>query len=173
MATNNAVNNNYSLILLRTDNVIGGGGVSELDYSNIVSTKYNGYKLLANDVTNSADTAVQLLVQISTDGGMTWITTDYVGASGATNGMEIGIFQQGSDPDDGINIQGYIQNLSSVGSGYITTQATNVGVTSGTLLNQQTFGAYTVIDTLANAFRLVTDDGSNFEGIFYLYGYRV
>lgn len=174
MATNNAVNNKYSVILLRTNNVVGGGGVSELDYSSVVSPAFNGYHLLANDVTNTANTAVILMAQISTDNGMTWINTNYLCASTiSTAGMEVGVFQPGSDTDDGINIQCYIQNISSDASGYITTQGTSNGVTSGTLINQVSYGAYTVIDTLANAFRLVTDDGSNFEGIFYLYGFRV
>lgn len=170
MATNNAINSPgpSALTLIQTQNV---SPVAAVTFTSGINPSINNYLFLLTDINNPGGTASVLMVQISIDGGVTYITTGYSSSSGGvTAGLAVTFFNDLST--DFNNAQMVIQNLTS-SSGYITMTGIDSGWDSVgmALTGGQQIGAYTVPNTSANAIQLVTDDGSVFSGEFSLYSY--
>ena len=121
---------------------------------------------------NPAATADYLMVQLSTDGGSTYISTGYSDATGSvTNGLVITYFNDSAT--DLNNTQIWLSNMT-VAAGYVTAWGADVGWDSVAmaLAGGPQPAAYTVADITVNAFQLVTSDGTAFSGVFSLYAYR-
>ena len=143
-------------------------GVANLDFTTGITSTYNNYLLLIDSANCPTASSEELYIQISTNGGATWITTGYGG--GSLIGLETGqltLTNGSSYVSASITI-----NNATRGIGYIFTSGTNCtwsgfSATSSNPAN----GVYTVASTVANAFRITVDGTKPFSGYFSLYGY--
>jgi hypothetical protein len=130
---------------------------------------YANYLIVGNNVTNPSFAGNFFGIQISTDGGSTYIDTDY--SSQFVPLSVIGIFNPWSSSNASFEV--LITNMSS-GLGNI--QASGTGVICNDIIPGcyafNCGGGYMVAETVADALRLVGDDGSTFSGTFTLYGYE-
>lgn len=127
----------------------------------VPATTYDTYILMGSSVLNSVTTGTSMVAQISTDGGSTYINSNY---GNADIGLQLGFLDGGTSQ---LNFSAYIMNSRSSSS--------YVGSISNTLRSAFPAGGtygdyYMVANTTANAFQLAAGDGSNFSGTFSLYG---
>lgn len=158
-------------VLIETQPV---SAVSAVDFTSGITTDYTNYMLFINEFVPSL-TAQYLYLRISTDGGSTYENTGYFTSGGfGTAGLPAMSIQ--SLGGDSSLQSGQISLLNfTTGSypfAYISTQLI-FDTTSPSISDQSgTFGGcYGTLATV-NAFQLVQDDGSDFSGIFSLYGIR-
>ncbi len=160
-----------ALALIQTQTV---SGVTNIDFSTGITSTYNNYRLQFTNVTIPAASVstTNLLIQISTDGGSTYITTNYVSANSGFAAST----PWTTSATDAIG-SGWVElfNLTS-GSDYITFSPypNNIQISpSGPGVSNMNgaLDAYDVISTTANALRITTSDGSLISGTFSLYGY--
>lgn len=140
--------------------------------SGISSTNGNNYLLTFYGLIPTA--SVQIIVQISTDGGSTYKTTGYVNITGLgsdTNGIYINPSQAGKSAGvvtlfnltSGTDFVGLIFN----GNANFKTGGSPVA-TAGPV----GCGFYNTASQTVNALKVLAVDGSNFSGTFSLYYYK-
>lgn len=170
MATNNAINSPgpVGLTLIQTQNI---SSVTEVDFTTGITPTYNNYFIIGSNMDMpAAMTGDVLQIQLSTDGGMTYDTTNYTsGFSTFSNGMDFGYT---TDATTIVMCRYYLSNLTS-GSGYIVGGAVQTTLeTSGFTANFNNFyDGYNLPNTVINAFRIITFNGSAFSGTISVYGY--
>jgi|SRR5579862_415011 hypothetical protein len=170
MATNNAINSGgpVGLTLIQTQIV---SSVTEVDFTVGITPSYNNYLLFGSNINLPAAMAGDIIqVQLSTDGGISYDTTNYTsGFSTFTNGMD---YAYTLDSTTFVMCNYNISNLTS-GSGYIISGAVQTTFeTSGFTANFNNFyDGYNLPNTVVNALRLVAFNGSAFSGTISLYGY--
>jgi len=161
--------------LIQTQTV---SGASEVNFTTGITNAYRNFLLLFDNVSvyyGGAGTGF-LTLQLSTDGGATYINTGYIDST-ASNMIGMDIESSFLTTADTIGSGCYnIYNLTS-GTGYISGGISNsvkfsptvFTISPGPTIN----GGYTVPSTVANAFRLVWDSSSanTITGTFSLYGY--
>lgn len=161
---------------ITTSTVSGSSGITIT--SGITST-YNNYALMYNNVTVAG--ALNLLVQISTDGGSSYISTSYQSGLNAaaynsttwannsfTTGLIVDAFGATTVNANGIL---YLFNMTR-GSGYVASYSTQTKFNSSTTpFIQINGGAYTVASQTVNAIQ-ITPSTSTFSGTFTLYGLK-
>jgi hypothetical protein len=153
-----------SLILISTQTV---SGVAAVTFTSGISSTYNNYLLLCTNVTNASSTPT-MWIQISTNGGSSYIATGYLTNTNiATNGIAIGDVNSTAFFR---SINTNIYNLTS-GSGYVSTNSISVGGSSGAGTTQSYYSYYATASQTVNAIQLVLSSGTNFSGTFSLYGY--
>jgi hypothetical protein len=133
-----------------------------------ITSLYDNYLIVGNSVTNPSFAGNFFGIQISTDGGSTYIDTDY--SSQFAPLSLIGVFNPTSTSSASFEI--LISNVTS-GDGNIQACGTAV-VCDPSVPGCYAFsagGGYLVPTTVADAIQLVADDGSTFSGTFSLYGY--
>jgi hypothetical protein len=140
---------------------------ASLAFTTGISSTYPNYLFVGDSITDASASTTVIAIQLSIDGGATYISTAYVG-SGITTGMGVGGITD-STATAGFNSTLY--NLTS-GVGIISCGGTyTIYDTSGpTAQTQVSAGAYTVAGQAVNAFRVVTSDATSFSGNFTLYG---
>lgn len=157
-----------ALTLIQTQTAVS---VAELDFTTGISSTYNNYLVLIHSLGNGGTS--NGIIQISTNGGSTYITTGYLNSGGISNTDGFGL-PPTSLSTIFVSAVMTIYNLTS-GTGIITCSNNNngqfntVGPTVGNAFNN--FCAYGTASTAANALRLKFSDGSNFSGTMSLYGY--
>lgn len=173
MATNNATNNaggsSGALTLIQTQTA--SADVS-LVFTTGITGSFNNYLILVSDTTNPDGTAVLLFAQISTDGGATYDSTNYTGVVGVQNGFSIALFNASANAHSAS--QTTIFNMTS-GDGYMNTVSDHSLYDTGTgsSAGETVWDSYTIVATVVNALRIITDDGSTFSGEVSLYGYSL
>lgn len=159
-----------ALILIQTQTA---SGATSLTFTSGISSTYNNYEIFFDNVATT-NTPNFVVAQLSTDGGATYINTNYLNNNiGASVGLALFSTQSNSgDPGFTYGNTG-LYNLTS-GSNYVTAAAfsgafydTFVG---NVIIPPATSSAYTVTSTTVNALQIVTDDGTAFSGTFSLYG---
>ena len=154
------------LSLIQTQTV--PNGTSSVAFTTGITSTYTNYLLRYNNFVGISLTSNQILLQISTNGGTSYITTGYTlgSSSTATTGLVIG--QESVTQDDNWG-EVELANFTN-GTAYVGCFAEDNIITSG--VSQSTFSSYyNTPSTTVNAFKIVTQDGSTFMGTFSLYGY--
>ena len=161
-------------VLLQTQTATAS---SSLTFTTGINSTYDNYLLIYKDGTieGAASLTQGLLVQLSTDTGMTYIATGYVnntsaGALAVTTGLAIAFTQSvlGTSSFAGST------NLSNL------TVSSNVPSSNGTVILFNSTASLTAAAALGgfynggavavNALKIVMSDASTFSGIFSLYG---
>jgi hypothetical protein len=158
-----------NFVLLQTQTAVSA---TSLTFTSGITSTYNNYKVLFDNVVTT--TATFIVAQLSTDGGATYITTNYVNNNiGPTTGLAL--FSTQSDSGDAGFTYGNtdLYNLTS-GSNFVT-GSTVAGVFFDTLavnaiIPPATASGYIVASTTVDAIQIAADDGSVFSGTFSLYG---
>ena len=170
MATNNSINNN-GLSLIQTQTV---SSVTALAFTQGITTNYNNYLFISSNFNNPPGTGVQLLLQISIDGGATYINTNYSpNAISASTASFVASTLVLPSSTMFANSKCYLLNMTSA-VGYPTTivSTSNFDSINGYILvTNNLSNAYSITPTVANALQIIMDDGSAFSGSFSLYGY--
>ena len=164
-----------ALVLIQTKTA---SGVAELDFTTGITSTYNNYMLqLSNIVWSNSSASVTLGIQISTNGGSTYISTGYQkgNASSTATNIEITEFGVGGNTIF-TNAKVELSNLTS-GSGYVMgTPGDSLSFVpaTGSTPGSGFGGVYTASSSIiVNAVRVVVSDGSNFSGTGSLYGYAM
>jgi len=171
--------------------VVGGGltlissqsasSSATIDFTSISLGTYRTYELIYRAIVPATDGAL-LTMQISTDGGSTWKSSNYTSgintapynSTTLTNVNSTSAFELTLGLDNGVS--------TSFGNGQVTifttaSAATYIGgIIScfGNTAGTQVMGVMTgrTTDTGANAFRMIMSSGNITSGQFYLYGYQ-
>ncbi len=149
---------------------------SSLTFTSGITATYNNYVLMWTNVESGGN----LLVQLSTNGGSSYISTNYQSGLNAsaynsttqanantTSGFLVGSLSTGFFS----NGMMFLRNMTS-GSNYVEhhNSSTNYSVAFASRI-ELCSGAYTVASTTVNAFQLVPVS-STFSGKFTLYGIK-
>lgn len=134
---------------------------SSLSFVPGVSNQYDVYKLVGNSILDSATSSTSMVVQISTNGGSSYISTNY---GNSDIGLQVGFLDGGNNQ---LNLSAYLMNPTS-SSAYMGSISN--ALRTGTFAAGTYGDFYTVSNTTANAFKIVAGDSSNFSGTFSLYG---
>jgi hypothetical protein len=160
-------------MLLSTQNV---SNVSSVDFTSLISSSYKNYKIVfdsALSIGSSTDT--YLMIQLSDDNGTTYQTANYRNylGGGITSGLACGLVYDGNNTIPYV-VSGYsaLYNLLS-GSNFVSNEgeATFFDPVGLSLAGQQHHGVYNGTSLSVNAVRVVSSDGQNISGNFYLYGF--
>lgn len=158
-------------------NVVSGSPVAEVSFTQYIDNLNNYYFINFDSVVSSGTSSnAYFIIQVSSDGGSTWKTTNYVNnlLPSVTSGYVMGItYDAGTSlsfTTDGISI---LNNLYwGVGKPTVSGSSNSYGTLGGNpvISGQQISGVYSGSSLVVNALRLKISDGSNFSGNFYLYG---
>lgn len=171
MSTNNSTNNfGGSLTLIQTQ---AASSVAALTFTSGISSAYSNYVLIADNVIDpSFAVSDNLLIQLSTNGGSTYISTGYV--NGATLTSTVGLLASVFASATSVSSCALYMTNMTTGIGFITSFAeTTVFDSPSTILNAVNSGVYTTNNITVNALQVVLESGSAFSGNFSLYGYNV
>jgi hypothetical protein len=140
---------------------------SSLEFLTGITSPLNNYMLLFHSLVDPSATSNMIAyMQLSTNGGASYITTGYRLNGTSTPGLSIGVF-----PTSNYILSGslLLYNLTS-GSGYITSVNNSVlfWPTNFSYNNAISCG-YETSSIAINALRIVMANGSNFSGEFSLY----
>lgn len=167
-AINNAGGSSGALVLIQTQTT---ASATEIDFTTGITSTYNNYLLIGINTVMLAG-APQLGIQISIDGGATYITTNYTsGFSALTTSMDFIV--NGGSTTTSIGYNSY--TLFNLTSGTSLISGTGPGVSydpaNPPVSSNVVYDAYTIASTTVNALRLIASDGTAFSGTFSLYGY--
>lgn len=177
----------YLYGLSNTGGSSGGGAVSfiqtqnasaqtTLDFTTGITPSINDYLLLFESVefaTTGADLFLQ--VQISTNGGSTWINTGYVNNAAGTSALDLAIVQAAlAGPTAVVTGESWLQDLTAGGAADYPTAVSNANswdFTAGNSIGNQLSGLHNAASTVVNAIRIKLSNNATFSGKFSLYGY--
>lgn len=157
---------------------------SEIIFNTDIDATYQEYVIKAHDVVLSAASDTPIYLELSTDGGTTWVTgTEYSyagcvayngGASlafeGSVTGTSIRVVSGNSATQVDMNIE--LNNPSSSLAGkQILYQASGANAGAGLVSHSQGSGFRNVASAV-NAVRLSPDTGTFTSGEFVLYGWK-
>ena len=158
---------------IQTQTATGG---TELDFTTGITGAINDYLLVFDNVefaTTGSD--IFLEVQVSTNGGSSYITTGYVNNSVDTTGLNIALVPSAfGGVTAAVTGEAFLQDLTSGGSSDFPTAVANSNAwdfTAATALRDQNSGLLNTASTVVNAIRIVLSNGGTFFGKFSLYGY--
>ena len=159
-----------SFVLIQTQTATSQ---TSLTFTTGITNTYNKYKILFDNVVTATTTNL-VLAQISTNGGSSYISTNYFTAGNTSVAGLVVVSMESNGGDAGFTYGDTdLYNLTS-GSNYVTASTvasvfydtTSPGATTPPLA----VSAYTVVSTTVNALQIVTDDSTAFSGTFSLYG---
>jgi hypothetical protein len=152
---------------------------SSLAFTTGINSTYNTYALVVSNVLAVA-TSNTLLIQLSTNGGSSYISTGYLSGlnsslynsatltnQNSTTGFLLMNALQTSGPG-GSGIF-YLQNMTN-GAGYPTIVGDAAWATGSPWLKANIGGVYDVASTTVNAFQIILTSTSILQGTFTLYG---
>lgn len=162
-------------MLLSTQNV---SNVAEVDFTSLISNTYNNYKIVFDSaVSIGSSITTYLTVQLSGDNGMTYQDSNYMNylGDGITSGLTFGLLYDGgglvpytaSGEFTMHNLLSGISFVSAEGLATFFDQDPFVLALAG----QENHGVYNGTSLSVNALRIVSSDGQNISGNFYLYGF--
>lgn len=161
-----------SLVFLAEQTAVGD---TFLDFVSEVTSTYNEYMILLENIAPTG-TNKNFIVQLSTDGGSTWLNTDYGNINPSVdNGIVLQENGGGQNPQTVMNSICTLYNVTS-GSGWVATASstgsgTVFNVITTTVLNTSSGGFYQNPDIVVNALRFMYEDESVFDGTVKLYGF--
>jgi hypothetical protein len=150
-------------------------GDTSLDFTGGINSTFNDYYIILDEI-NPTVANNSFVLQLSVNGGSTWITTGYVNSSTTTTvGLElVGI--SGITVPSITSFSSAVAVIHNVTSGVDYVQSTgglNAGIwdpMTGLVGNSGGNGSYATPNIVANAFRFLYDDGSAFDGTVKIYG---
>jgi hypothetical protein len=148
--------------LIQTQVVTDASAVTFTD----ITSLYENYVIIGSNITNPSFAGNFFGIQISTDGGSSYIDTDY--SSQFVSLPLLGLFNPTSTSNASFEVT--LTNLTS-GDGNIQACGTWVVCDSSICYTFTSGGGYLVPNTVVNAIQLLADDESTFSGTFSLYGY--
>lgn len=156
------------LVFLQSQTVAGAAAVQ---FTTGITNTYNNYLLLCENVNIPAASGTAILgIQLSIDGGSSYISTGYY----ADNFPESSLVLL----TDVLNTYFFagstvLSNMTS-GNGYVTAEYSLCILDPTTPGTSSQFDAvgYVVSSTTINAFQVVMSDASLISGTFHLYGYQ-
>jgi hypothetical protein len=167
-----------ALVLLQTQSVSSVGSIT---FTSGFSTTYYNYLLVFDNLSTSG-TAGIIEVQLSNNGGSSYLTSGYTNflhiyttAGGSTTGVGASqgfplFYEPGSASGALTFANGTMQLLNLTNSGNPTGLTYAFGSYSGTLVGYQAFNSYA--STLnVNAIKIVATSATNLSGTVSLYGY--
>jgi hypothetical protein len=162
-----AASTSGALVLIQTQTA---ASVTSLPFTTGITSTYNNYLLISDSAISPLSSAGILLLQISTNGGSSYIASGYFNTSGPANGLYLT-----NSTFTSTNYHYVTSNIYNATSG-----AVYIGCFSdGTYASSTAAGSispvsssYGTASTIMNAFQLVISDGSAFSGTFSLYGYN-
>jgi hypothetical protein len=162
-------------MLLSTQNV---SNVAEVDFTSLVSNAYNNYKIVFDSaVSIGSSTNAYLTVQLSDDNGMTYQNDNYINylGGGVTSGLAFGLLYDGGGLVPYTTSGEFtIHNLLS-GTSFVSAEGLATFFDQDPLVlalaGQEHHGVYNGNSLSVSAIRIVSSDGQNISGNFYLYGY--
>jgi len=141
-------------------------GSSQLDFTTGISGTYNNYMIIVNQLRNVQNDFAYLVAQISTNGGSSYISSNYKDLFNSSN---IGLGITGlQETDSTTSSTTYIYNLTS-GSGYIMTSSYGAIFGNPNISADANNAMYTTANTSANALRIKMSDSTNFSATVSLY----
>lgn len=148
-------------------------GVAELNFTTGITSTYNNYLVILTNIQPTV-AGKDFIVQLSTNGGASYITTGYKTSTATTNGI-IMLEANGGNPSVTSFINGptYILNATS-GAHYVASSDTTMTISDPAIPNifvDGGAGFYTTPNIVVNAFKFLFQDASNFSGTVSLYGY--
>lgn len=167
---------NY-LVLIQTQNP---SGASSVTFTSGISSTYNNYLILMNSIKLSAANPLQL--QLSTNGGSTYITTGYFTGQISIVDGSLGTWTNDVNATTYL-VSSYLGNSAwyayaelylwnaTAGSGYVITSGQGVIIDPSTpdVYYTTLQGGYATASTTVNAFKLIPSSGT-FSGTISLYG---
>ncbi|HVW99250.1 MAG TPA: hypothetical protein VHA52_02250 [Candidatus Babeliaceae bacterium] len=160
-----------ALVLIQTQSISSGSPVTEIDFTTGLS--YNNYLIITDNIVNPGNDGVSfpnIGVQLSTDGGSTYINSGYYqnGGSGAIPVLIIANIGSAtsyiSSNQTLINVKGNSGFISLIGT------SSEFDTSFSVLPNISTSGGIYGTTIIADALRIVMDDSSPFYGTVSLYG---
>jgi hypothetical protein len=166
-----------ALVLIQTKTAISG--VASVQFTSGITTTYNDYLLVIRSLTIPSSVLPldkTVIVQISTNGGSSYITSGY--AAGSTTGLEVIQVEAGiggPTMDEILASSSNTLNNFTSGFGYVS----NYGLVTGYDLTTSTYapgsgeGLYLTPSTVVNAFQITTNNGTSLlsAASISLYGY--
>lgn len=154
---------------------------ASITFTSGITTTYNNYYLLVSNYRPVTDPS-NLQLQISTDGGSTYITTGYNGSTNnfiwnsatiantnITTAFLLGALVQGGPQPMNSFINFY--DLTS-NTGYPMASGISVGVFNGNFGTSIVTGLYNIASTVVNAIKISAASGNILTGTFSLYGIK-
>lgn len=172
-----SVTNGAGTITIAATGVPGGGltliqsqtasGVASLNFITGITNTYRNYFIICDNL-SSATSSNSLFVQLSTNGGSSYITSGYFGVTGAVSGINIALGWGGAT----VLAAGesYLMNLTS-GAGYVMSDGNYATYTLSTNVSSTSIsGFYNTASTTVNAIRVTIDNTVTWSGHVSLYG---
>jgi len=160
----NASDSSGSMQLLQTQTA---SAVATLDFTTGISSTYTNYLLIFNKINCPLAATTDLFVQLSINGGLSYITSGYRNNVAADNGLQL------TNVTDGTSLcygTAYLYNVTS-GAGHVSS---NTGATVASpgvnSLGSGSNATYETPNITVNALRVVTASGAVYSGIVSLYG---
>lgn len=160
-------------MLLSTKNV---SNVPSVDFTSVINSSYKNYAIIFDSVVSIGSSVnAYLTVQLSDDNGSTYQVLNYSNylGGGVTVGLTCGLLYDGGG-STAYTVSGNadLHNALS-GMAFVSQEAsaTFFDPISSSLGGQDHHGVYSGTPLVVNALRLVSSDGQNVSGNFYLYGY--
>lgn len=164
-----------SFVLIQTQ---PAAAVTALNFTTGIMATYNNYLIIGSNVTSASVTINSVCVlQLSTDGGGTYDSTNYtIFATGPAAGLYLTTSPSGEDWTSAVAaFSTSLTNLTS-GSGTILSISSFYSsglANTGGIIASDGGTKFTVANQTINAVRIVMNDGATFSGTFSLYGYVV
>lgn len=152
-----------ALVLIETQTVSLATSVT---FTTGITPTYNNYLLYVSNLGFSAANNQNLVMQVSTDGGATFIDSGYQG----NGGIALNIFEVVFDPSINGTGQVLLNNFTSNSGSLLAFSNIVTSYVGGFYVNSVTDGN-NAASYLVNAFKIFTSDGSTFSGTFSLYGF--
>ncbi len=156
-----------ALTLIQTQTA---SSVASLTFTTGITNTYRNYLVLIDNCIDASASSAIFQIQISTDGGGSYVASGYVnGGAALTSGLYAGNLLDGTTYVSGSI---YLFNLTS-GAGYITSSLNGMRMnsTGPTVTSSGVVGIYGTAAQIVNALKVFPNDGNTFSGQVSLYGY--
>lgn len=162
-------------MLLSTQNV---SNVAEVDFTSLVSSAFKNYKIIFDSaVSIGSSLTAYLTVQLSDDNGMTYQNSNYINylGGGITSGLTFGLLYDGGGLIPYTTSGEFTMHNLLSGTSFVSAEGLATFFDQDPLVlviaGQQHHGVYNGTPLSVNALRIVSSDGQNISGNFYLYGF--
>lgn len=140
--------------------------VTELTFTTGISATYNTYMIVFRSLSEATAANTDAFVQLSTDGGGTYITTGYRNNNTADAGLQITNITDANSLGFGTV---YLYNMTSA-AGYVSSNTIATMAIPGTSsLSSGANATYETPNITVNAIRIRMADNAAFSGVFSLY----
>lgn len=161
---------NGALVLIQTQTA---SDATSLPFTTGITGTYNNYLLVATSIIDPTFAGINFGLQISSDGGATYIATGYSsGTPSSLNVLPLIALESGATNPNVCSLLAALLNFTS-GVGFVV--STNISALFSNDISPRIGpssggGGYLTPNFIVNAFQIVADDGTPFSGTFTLYG---